>query len=451
MSPADTNSILPAAASGARRRKPCAAVARVTTSSKDPADSTRVHDILLVAWIALIAADRVDLAGGSGGFLFTPFLALTPVVAASELWRRAVRGHRLVVPGQGTGFLAVIVALLCIVGASVLVSRETATSAARALLLAAQVGGTITVILAAWDRRNLSAVLDRGAVIGILLFAIVDVRQVAALLRVIPDSLHAGPVSLDVMPSTYGGIAPRLSGVVADQNRAGIVLLFYGWLVAARPGARARAGYLSLLGILMLATLSRSVAVAALAAMGIAVLEQRIRRMPSAALLVATLLLAGISATLLVSPRLRTGIENTLDPLTRRLSVDEGSSQVHLTVLERGVHEGTASLSRVALGLGYGSAYTVLQDVFPGSRYASFHSLYVTMFAECGVFALLLVVTLFAVPLVRGGHYRPLVAGAAVFNVFYQATNDPALWAILAMAWFTIPLVRAPPATITVS
>ena len=108
-------------------------------------------------------------------------------------------------------------------------------------------------------------------------------------------------------------------------------------------------------------------------------------------------------------------------------------------LIGRGLKEATESLPRLAIGIGYGSAYTVLQDVFPGNRYASFHSLYVTIFAEAGIVALLCVLTMFAVPLVRGGPDRALVAGAAVFNVFYQAHTDPAFWTILVLAWLTLP------------
>ena len=112
-------------------------------------------------------------------------------------------------------------------------------------------------------------------------------------------------------------------------------------------------------------------------------------------------------------------------------------------LIARGIGEATSSVPRLAIGLGYGSAYTVLQDVFPGNRYASFHSLYVTIFAESGIIALLSILLMFGVPLVRGGPYRALVAGAAVFNLFYQSHTDPAFWAILTLAWLSLP----PPST----
>ena len=99
-------------------------------------------------------------------------------------------------------------------------------------------------------------------------------------------------------------------------------------------------------------------------------------------------------------------------------------------------------MPRALIGLGYGSSYLVLDDIFPGNRYGNFHSLYVSMFAESGVFALLLIVVLLAVPLARRGPYRALVLGLVVFNVFYQATVEPAFWAVLALAWLSMDAHR---------
>ncbi|MEO7456617.1 MAG: hypothetical protein ABIY52_10175 [Gemmatimonadaceae bacterium] len=402
-------------------------------------ETSAIHDALFVLWIATIAADRIDLTGGAAGFLLTPFLALTPIVAASEILRRTLRRRPMVITRSALAFIFVVLALLAVIGASVYVSTDTTTSASRALLLGAQVLGTTTVVLAVFDRSELRFVMDRGAVAGLLLFALFDLLQIAVLLGLVPQLVHFGPATADLMPSTYGGIVPRLSGTVVDQNRAGLVLVFYGWAVAWRRPLRPRRNFLGLIVVLALATLSRSALTTALATITVLALERRLGALTARSLLVACAAIVAVLATLLISPTLRENAGRSLEPLTQRLSFEEGSSQVHFTLIERGFKTGTESVARVFVGLGYGSGFTVLQDVFPGNRYASFHSLYVTMFAECGVFGLLLILVLVVTPLVRGGPYRALVAGAAVFNLFYQATNDPAFWMILAMAWLSIP------------
>src|ERR1019366_9677639 len=48
----------------------------------------RMIRALLVLWMALVGADRLDLAGGSLPVVITPFLALTPVVLTALVWER---------------------------------------------------------------------------------------------------------------------------------------------------------------------------------------------------------------------------------------------------------------------------------------------------------------------------------------------------------------------------
>jgi hypothetical protein len=417
-----------------------------------------VHDVLLAAWIALLGADRIDLLGGKGAFQLSPYLVLTPVVLMSELLRRHLRGHPIRVTRQAASFLVLSLALLGIVGISVFASLALTKSAERAALLAVHLTGTLAVVVAASDRGELDRLFERGAVAGLLIFALFDALQVANLLGGVPDVVRLGSLSIDLVPSTYGEIVPRLSGPVGDQNRSGLLLLFYGWFVGYRPGRGPRWGLLVLAFLLSVATLSRSAAIAGLATVIVLVLERRVRGAPAGFLLVLVLLLAAATTTLLVSPPARTWVQTALEPFAQRLSVDEGSSQEHLLLLKRGIGEATASLPRLVTGLGYGSAFTVLQDIFPGHRYASFHSLYVTIFAESGILALLCILLMFWVPLVRGGPYRALVAGAAVFNLFYQAHTEPAFWAILTLAWLTLPMPRrrraptvmpAPPGTLS--
>ena len=412
-------------------------------------EGSRVHDVLLILWVALIGADRIDLLGGAGPFILKPFLALTPLVLASELLRRHLRGRPMRMTRQSSAFLTLTLLFLAVVAISVFVSPELTKSASRAVLLAADLAGTLAVVIAAGDRGELDGVFERGAVAGLLIFAAFDALQLGNLVNAVPDVWRLGSVSVDFVASTYGGIVPRLSGTVADQNRAGLVLLFYGWFVGYRPGRGPRWGLLTLAFLLSVATLSRSAAIAGLATFVVLVLERRVRTVSFGFLFVLSIALTTSAFALVASPSAREWVGTALEPFAQRLSVDEGSSREHVMLIGRGIQEATSSLSRLAIGLGYGSAYTVLQDVFPGNRYASFHSLYVTIFAETGVFGLLLLLLMFGVPLARGGPYRALVAGAAVFNLFYQAHTDPAFWIILTLAWLTLPPRTRPVGTAT--
>ncbi len=393
---------------------------------------------VLIAWVALLAADRIDFLGGNAPFTLPPYLVLTPVVLALEGLRRILTRSAITIPRAAGWYGVLALTLVSLAIASVFTSPELGVSAPRVVLFVVQVLSSFAVVLVVADRSDIHSLLDRGAVVGLLLFVLFDVLQLAWLLGRVPEYLRLGPISIHIIGYTYGAFIPRLSGMVADQNRAGIPLLFFAWAVATRPRLGPRRGYLVLAGVLLLLTLSRSAMLAAAATIVVVILEQRIRRIAPALVLAALVSMVGVLTAVLASPTLRDALLSSAQPLASRVSLEEGSSKVHLVVLERGIDVATASVPRAALGLGFGSAYSVLQDVFPGQRYGNFHSLYVTILAETGVFALLALLLMIGVPVFRGGPYRPVVVGMAVFNLFYQAITDPAFWTVLALAWMTL-------------
>ena len=48
-----------------------------------------MSDLALVLWVALLGADRIDILGGEGPVVLTPFYVLTPIV----VWTEGASGH----------------------------------------------------------------------------------------------------------------------------------------------------------------------------------------------------------------------------------------------------------------------------------------------------------------------------------------------------------------------
>ncbi len=403
------------------------------------------YDGLLVLWVVLLGADRVSLLDSVVPFVMTPFLALTPLVIASEWLRHAAQGGRIMVSRPALGYAAVAAALAAVVLASASMSADPTTSAARAALFVAQIGGTFVVAVMAADREDFAGLLARAAIAGIAAFAAFDVLSLAAWVGAIPGTVHLGTIAVNLEPSTYARFIPRLSGPVADPNRTGWVLLFMMYLIALRERHTTIHRIAMAVAIaLMLLTLSRSASAAVVATVLALAIGGRPKRLPVNSLVAYAVATAALLTVLLVTPHSTTPNLSTFAPVAERFSVAQGSALDHFQLLRRGVDEATSSVPRVLFGLGFGSSYLTLQDMFPGDRYGNFHSLYVSMFAEAGVFALILSLVLLGWPLVRGGPYRALVLGAAVFSVFYQATTEPAFWLALALAWI---FVRRMPTT----
>ncbi|MHB1073943.1 MAG: hypothetical protein ACYC3Q_14195 [Gemmatimonadaceae bacterium] len=394
--------------------------------------------ILLVAWVALLGADRLDLAGGRAGAVLTPYLVLTPLLVLAQWSDRRRRGAALSLPSGARRYATLLLLFLLVIGASVYVSPDPATSLARAVLLILQSVGTLAVALHVAADAAAPRQLERGAEAGVLLFLVMNGLAVASFLGALPAELQAGPASLRLDSYGYAGIVPRLSGTVIDPNLAGLVLLFFAMLAR-------RTRWLA--AVLLVFTLSRSAALAGMAMVAVALHARPLGDRPAPRrAIVATL---AIAASLLLwvgsSPARLEGAGEVMAPFAERLSlVRGGSASDHGSLLVRAAEEGTRSIPRMALGLGWGASYTVLQDFFPGNRYGNFHSLYATAFVEGGVPAAVLILLLLGVPLTRAHRWRGMIAGLAAFSLFYQATTDPAFWFALAMAWLVMPAARHP-------
>ena len=196
-----------------------------------------VTPYLLVAWVALLGADRIDLLGGEADFVLTPFLALTPLFLALETVLMAVQRKRVAVPPATAAYSLVLLLFVSVVLLSTLLGLDVLTSARRSILLLALSGGTLLVALFAIGRPTLGPALALGAELGLGLAVLFSVAQVIAFFSPEADVLRLGPVSIGLEPMAYAGVIPRLTGQVADANRAGLLFLLKlsllcGWIIA---------------------------------------------------------------------------------------------------------------------------------------------------------------------------------------------------------------------------
>jgi hypothetical protein len=398
-----------------------------------PALRFGMRDWLLVLWIATLGTDRIDLLGGQGSFILTPFLAVTPLVVFSELTRLAERRGDIVVTRNVPEFFTLLTVFLAVVLMSVFFSYDLGMSAKRYALLVAEVYGTLFVLVAVMQREDARRILVRGAYAGLLvgfLFNAVQVRLWMSL------SLEPTGGFIELAPQHYGGLLPRLSGQALDMNRGGFLFLIYMFLLVrfAAP-SRWRTIFLWLGAFSIVATLSRSVMLGVFA-MGLVALHRAwLPKIGLRSVFTGTAIAASVLIIVLLAWDRIMPVLDVLAPLAGRLSTQEGSSSEHLLLLVRGVETGTASVKQALVGIGFGNAFTVLQDIYPGNKYGNFHSLYVTLLAESGIIALGLCLVLLARPMLISPTYRPLIAALIAFNVFYQTITGNLLWLCLALAW----------------
>ena len=399
---------------------------------------------LLSLWVALIGADRFDFAGGHAFFTATPFIILTPLLILSEMIRRRRFLHPVRIPGRALIYAAASAGLISVVLTSVIVARQIPASAARVTLLLIDVMGTFAIALLCADRSDLGRLMARGALLCLPLFLIFNVVEAMYWIGLAPETMRFGPLLVHIGPLQSAGPLPRLGGPTEDANRGGFVLVFYLLLIARwEPRRWLRRAGIATIVILLILTFSRSTSLAAITAAGVAVITTR-RQLSIQPLLWTFACLTLAAGVFLWHPGLAGKVvAAAASPLSERLSASEGSAPSHLALIRRGLKESTSSIQRSFTGLGYGNSYLVLQDYFPGNRYGNFHSLFVTMFAESGILAMLLMLALTLAPLTWAGPWRALVAGSVAFNLFYQTTTEPSFWFILAAAWIGLLGSRA--------
>lgn len=399
----------------------------------------RVISLLLVLWVALLGADRINLLAGSASFLLTPFLILTPLVLLLETTRLALTRDALRVPPRAPHYVALAGILLSLVTASALLGGDPALSSKRTVLLMAQVLGTLLGGLVLLNRRDPERILVRGAYLGLILSLFFNVGQVYYWITGQWDvSQEESELIINLAPRTYGSVLPRLSGTAVDQGQGGLLfVLFVFLLFRFAPRSRRRNAMIALGVIFLLGTLARAAILCAIIAGVVLWMQRRRIRVSRLQVVTVSLAVAAVSLLILIRPPWVEAVLTYLEPLANRFSTREGSARLHVLLIERGFYVATSSVRNALLGIGYGNGLAVLQDFFPGNKYANFHSLYITLLAESGVFALAVGCLMLAYPLFAGGVFAPLIAGFMAYNLFYQANAEPAFWFILAMAWLS--------------
>lgn len=396
---------------------------------------------LIVGWVAVLGSDRIDLLGGAASFKLVPLYVLTALVVLSE-WTRRVSARNLPRPTREQwGFVALVLLLLTLVAGSVMRSVEIGISTNRALLLASITVGISLAIWGASDRPDLSALLARGARAGLVLASLFNVAQLLQFFSVLPRWVRVGPVLITLESQTYG-IFPRLSGASPEMNGAAAVFLVFLVLIAVgTPAIRFRRGWLLLGAATLLATLSRSGILATVISLALLPRLSSFSRTARAGAALALGALA-LGAALLLNDGARDTTARALAPLAGRFDPTEGSAQSHAMLMQRGLTEATRGVPRTLLGIGYGSSYRALADVFPGNKYGNFHTAYFQLWVEVGIFALVLFLLLLALSVLRGGVLTGVVVGFAAYNVFFEGFSHPALWLVLAVIWFAPEVTR---------
>ena len=405
----------------------------------------KLEYVCAVGSIALIGADRIDLLAGYGSFRLTPFLLLTSLVVLIRLLALGLRGS-VQVPisppfRRQIPYLAVLALFLLLAFASTIfgVNPQRGLVSLFDLVLVAVLGYCLSLrILADPAPEKLVVRSVTFALIVWLIFCAGGyVAWTHGVMRLEDEA--ASSIESLFAPTATLLWAPRLSGVCLDSNRAGFILVMY-LVLLDRFAAKTR--YTRFLrfatGFFILLAMSRSAMLCWFAYYVFSAAFWRRLATPRAAFKLAAVAMV----CLLIGLAYRKEIAGLLelwqvsDIVSDRLSGEQGTSGgEHIELIRRGFETWSNSPRTVVAGIGFAGAPRVLGDIFGDSKYGNFHDLYVSVLAELGLPAFLLLMILLGYPMIGRRGTASCIAAIAIFNVFLQSYMEPLFWVALALMW----------------
>lgn len=393
----------------------------------------------------MIGADRIDLLAGYGPFRLSPFLFFASLVVLIRLPVWGLRGNLQVALSpllrRQIPFLVVLVLFLFIAFLSTIfgVNPERGLVSLFDLVLVAVLGYCLSVrILADPAPEKLVVHSVTFALIIWLIFCIGGyIAWSHGVMRLEEEA--ASSVASMFAPTATLLWAPRLSGVSLDSNRAGFILVMYLVLLDRFAAKTRYTRFLRFaIGFFILLAVSRS---AMLCWFAYYVFSAEFWRR-FANLRAAFRLAAVAMVFLLLGLAYRKEIVDLIelwqvsDIVSDRLSGEQGTSGGdHLELIRRGFETWSNSPRTVVAGIGFAGAPRVLGDIFGDSKYGNFHDLYVSVLAELGLPAFLLLMILLGYPMIGRRGAASYIAAIAIFNIFLQSYMEPLFWVAVALVW----------------
>lgn len=232
---------------------------------------------------------------------------------------------------------------------------------------------------------------------------------------------------------------PRLSGYCLDSNRAGFILIMYLALLDHFVPKTRRTRFLQFaIGCFTLAAVSRSAMLCWFAYYLFSSGFWKRLATRRSAVTVSTAAMLMLVIGFIYREEIATIAElwQISDIVSDRLSTDpNGTAGSHFQLIERGLNTWVTSTHTVFAGIGFAASPRVLGDFFGDNKGGNFHDLYVSVLAELGLPAFLLLMLILGYPLLWRKGAAPFIAAIATFNIFLQSFLEPIFWVTLALVW----------------
>lgn len=406
--------------------------------------------VLVALLVGFAPADRIDFFSGKGSFVLTPYLCLSVIFLVYKVLSLRI-AKRFSPNTEGLYLYATSIGvLLMLIFLGAVFSADVDLTFKKLCLLFILIATSQIAVFFHTSAEDVRLAFKWGSILGILIYTIFSVIQLIVWFGTGSFSSDLTVTStFNFFPGSLGTFAPRITGFVVDPNRGGFSLLIYIYILN-KFGERSwiSSSCVAIASILLVLTLSKSAVIAAMFSylfyylfLGGNRRRSPLVQSPTVITYVSVaLLLALLSYFYLPDDSSWAAVVSTVLDTS-----SDSSASSHVELIYLGLHLVSNSARIFVVGHGLGASGSLLYEFFQDSKYANFHSLYVTLLVECGFFSLLVTLVILCTPVVRLNTLSPLLFGFIVFNVFYQTLYEPIFWMTIALAYSEIFVRRVLP------
>lgn len=387
--------------------------------------------------LSVLGLDRIDLFFGTGPFVLTPFLAISPIFIFLYLLNVLFKPNSssIIKDYDNPVFLITLGLLIIILAASALFSNDLELSAKRLALLLYQLSFVI-IALHSWNKKTLVI----GACSGLLIFTLFNIVTIINWVSLTTGFLEYIDLGPSFSVSSIGGLAPRLSGYSRDPNQGVFIVCVYFYILYKY--GRKSDYYLKLLMILSILSiffsLSKSGILGFLAMyFGFFIMDKKDMNFRSMTkLIMLSVIIISTTITVVTIKEFGEYAYDITKILNAIFTTEEGSSgSIHLLLLSKGIDIVFSDAKNFIIGNGLLASTNILSDFFLDDKYANFHSIYISFLAESGFFSFLLFIILLFYPLLAKSKDIPLILLIAAFGIFYLMHLSPMFWFAIGLIW----------------
>ena len=390
---------------------------------------------LLILFVASIGVDRVNFLP-DGNFTLTPFLIISFLLIFFLILLKLekINSNWFMNDKKLSLTLSMFILFILI---SIPFSQDIYFSFKRLILLIYIIFSTLLIFIS-FDKKDLYENIYKGSIVGSILFYIFNIMLVLTWL----GNVNIDNTFINFEPHTLSYFIPRLGGFSEDVNRGGFVLILFTYIMLIYKNKIKLNSLFIVFNIFFLfCTLSRSSIVFFVVTSLIYTTYYASKDFKNRYIIYVLLLFSTFIISINYLSQLN--IIDLPSVIDERISIEDkghdSSSSIHFMLIEDAIENIGSSAKIFLIGNGHGTSYKLIDGYrMSGKKFANFHSQYLSVFVENGIFAFLSLLYLtFIYPLYsRGNVFLPLVLGLFAFNLFYQLTNEPAYWFTIFLFYF---------------